>query len=117
LRFVTSSVDECRENGNHYARLNTADWWHDFLQTSAKIKMAYLQGREYDINNCYEFIKKQAGGGLKTIVMAHDGDIGDILDIIEKSKLNKKQEKALHAWDNEKQLKLQRLRTELFGET
>lgn len=55
-----------------------------------------MQGREYTLDNVRQFIKKQASSSLKTMLYATDGDVGQLLDVAQKAKLNKKQELLLN---------------------
>lgn len=101
LRFVTKAVN--RDLNHHSDRMVTARWWQKFLGTSLKLKQAYIIGREFSIQNVWDYLKEQAGSSIRTILEAEGGDISKLLSIATDSKLNSKQRMALSAWEKDKE--------------
>lgn len=93
LRYTTSRPEDSQ---NNYDRIPTTAWWAQFVNTAEKIKNIKVGGLEYNYFNLESFVVKQCASSLKTFVEANGGDIGPLLELISKAKLNKKQEELLY---------------------
>lgn len=89
LRYTTKENDT---EIKHQSRLIVTDWWNKFCNTSKKIKGFYIGGADYNFSGLEKFLQKQVGSSLNTYLRINEGDITSLLEIIESSTLNKKQE-------------------------
>ncbi len=104
LRYVTKSTLDM--TGQNYSRLITCGFWHDFIKTSAKLKQLYLQGKKFELINVQNYIEKQASSSLKTLLIAHNGDLSKIISIIENAKINDRQRDLLKTNDFKTELEV-----------
>ena len=98
LRFVQppkgTSIKDIKQN-NHQGRLPTAKWWSDFIGDAQRIPQLYLPGYDYTLAHLEHYLEKQTYSSLKAYIIAHDGDVGKLVDGIEKCELNAKQKLML----------------------
>lgn len=94
LRFTTKSAVRAARN-NHQSRLDTVSWWDDFLGSVEALPQLYIDGGHYDLNDVEYFIRRQTSSSLKLWLEAHNGDMTDLMDIIEHARLNKRQSMLL----------------------
>lgn len=96
LRFLTRSRDSVSDS-KHINRIPTCRWWLDLLSHVGKIKQIYLPGIPYNAGTLHRYIEKQTSSSLRAFVALNDGDITQLIEIIEKAKLNFKQKQMLEA--------------------
>ena len=90
LRFTDRSPE------GHSERCEVEPWWIDFIGAIRKQSQLYIDTTVYyNLDSVYNFLQKQSGSSLKLILEANNGDLQDILDIINKSKLNLRQLRLL----------------------
>lgn len=98
LRFVEPprgcSIKEIKENRNQ-GRLPTAKWWQRFIGDAERIPQLYLPGYDYTLDKLERYLERQTYSSLKAYIIAHDGDVGKLLDGISKCELNAKQKLML----------------------
>lgn len=87
LRFTTNAPDQNNNNN----RLDTAAWWRSFTNEAARIKNIKVGGLSYNYEDLRDYIMIQTASSLKTFVELHDGDISDLIDIINSAELNSRQ--------------------------
>lgn len=92
LRFTTKNPNTCNE---HYDQLIVTKWWKKFISESRKIKNISTGGMEYNYENLENFIKTGAGSSIKTYLMANNGDVTKLLELISDCKINDKQKQML----------------------
>lgn len=90
IRFVTEPVTH-----ENYSRAVTTRWWQRFTGNAFKVGQLYLQGRQYSLASVEEFVRRQASSSLKTLLIANGGDLSALVEMIEKTRLNKRQEMLL----------------------
>lgn len=90
LKFITEP-----NNDTNSARKKLCPWWRKFLEDVAAIPQLYLPAEKYDISNLANFIKHECGSSIRTFLTANGGDVGELLDMVMESKLNKRQEQLL----------------------
>lgn len=90
LRFTRTVPD-----GAHYERCEVMPWWLDFIGKVRKLPQLYLRSSEYCLEDVQRFLARQASSSLKLWLEANNGDFDDIIAMIEKARLNKKQEQLL----------------------
>lgn len=66
-----------------------------FVQTCRKLKNIRVGGLEYNYFNLESYIVRQCAPSLKAFILANGGDVGKLLDIINKAQLSKKHEEML----------------------
>lgn len=66
-----------------------------FVQTCKKLKNIKIGGLEYNYWNLESFIIRQCASSLKAFLMANNGNLDSLLEIIEKATLSKKHEEML----------------------
>lgn len=94
LRFTSKSSVRAARN-NHQSRLEIVSWWDDFLGEVEALSQLYVDGGHYDLNDVEYFIRRQTSSSLKLWLEAHNGDMTDLLDIIDHARLNKRQSMLL----------------------
>lgn len=95
IRFMTRSrfsVDR-----RHINCIPTCRWWLELLGYVGKIKQLHLPGIEYNAGTLHRYIEKYTSSSLRAFVALKDGDITQLLEIIENAKLNFKQKQLLEA--------------------
>lgn len=90
LRFITKPNDGINQN-----RKQTCKWWLKFLEDVKAIKQLYLPADNYDIYTLKKYLSVQCSSSMRAYVEANEGDITDLLDMIDKAELNKKQVEML----------------------
>lgn len=90
LRFTTTSAVRASVN-NHQSRLVIEPWWDKFLGRVQSLSQLYIDGSHYDMDDVEHFLRRQTSSSLKLWLAAHNGDMTDLMDIIESAKLNKRQ--------------------------
>ena len=86
LRFTTSAPEN-----NHHSRCDTCTWWDRFIGQLKKCPQLYVDGGVYTLWHVQRFLERQAASSLKLFLEANNGDWQDIIDIVEKAKLNSRQ--------------------------
>lgn len=82
---------------NNYNRIPICRWWLDFLRDVEKIKQLYLPGSEYNMDRLNNFLVKVCSSSLKTSLIADGGDLTNLLELINGSKLNSRQINLLNS--------------------
>lgn len=90
LRFTTSAPD-----GSHYDRAMICPWWSRFVGSVGKLPQLYIDGGQYDLMDVERFIQRQCASSLKLFLRAHNGDVSDLLDIMDRAQLNRRQQMLL----------------------
>lgn len=91
LRYTVSSPDDNRNNG----RLLTAPFWEEFTRSSNRIKNIKVGGLEYNYSSLTAFLEKGCASSIKTFLAITGGDIGKLLDMVNKAVLSKKQKSLI----------------------
>lgn len=99
LRFTTK---QNVPTVGHQSRLQTTKWWRDLIADINKIGQLYLPGNEYDLSSMSRFLRKQCASTIKTFLSLNDGDVSQLLEIVDETKLNRKQRDLIHACALEK---------------
>lgn len=86
LRFVCEPVLH-----SNYSRALITPWWRKFVGTINKCPQLYLDGGDYTMSDVQRFLERQASSSLKLWLSVNDGDISDIVDMIDGARLNKRQ--------------------------
>lgn len=94
LRFVVPSDDTNKQ------RWNTRRWWLKFINTTKKISLWTKCDREYNLARCEDFVYRQAGSALDTLI-----NIKGIEKVVKELKENKPQEKNIKYIKLEKEYK------------
>lgn len=98
LRFVAPprgcSIKDIKDNRNQ-GRLPTTKWWSDFIGDAERISQLYLPGEEYTLAHLERYLEKQTYSSLKAYIIAHDGDVGKLIDGIRHCELNARQKLML----------------------
>lgn len=94
LRDFLRYTDTAPE-GKHHARCTVCTWWERFLGSIENCPQLYLDSSTYTLWHVQEFLKRQASSSLKLWLEANDGDITDIVAMIDDAKLNHRQEVLL----------------------
>lgn len=89
LRFTKT------EPGNHSERCETCPWWDKFLGAVFQCPQLYIDGGDFTLWHVQQFLTKQASSSLKLWLEANNGDLSDIVDMIEGAKLNHRQAQLL----------------------
>lgn len=99
VRYVTPNLEDTRR-----ARWPTADYWQAFLETSEKIKLYTPLGMEYDIMMLEDYVIKQAGNSIDTLIRIIGLD--NFMKKIRQrgTTLNPKQQNLLKEYIREKEL-------------
>lgn len=87
LRFTTKP-----NNVNHTERLNTSPWWREFCSEAEKIPGFYVGGLEYNMQSLNDFITKQCGSSIKTLLTISEGQLEPLFSLVENTELNRKQQ-------------------------
>lgn len=87
LRYTTKSPDQ----NNNNERLDTTLWWRTFTNEAARIKNIKVGGLSYNYEDLREYIAVQTASSLKAFVELHNGDLTDLIDIINAAELNERQ--------------------------
>lgn len=90
LRFIKAPVTD-----NNYSRAEVTAWWRRFVDGVNKTKQLYLNGGKFTLWNVQRFLERQAASSLKLWLRVHNGDMSDLIDIIEGARLNKRQQDLL----------------------
>lgn len=90
LRFTTSVP----ENNNHQ-RCKICSWWERFLVFVYQCPQLYIDGGVFTLWHVQQFVTKQAGSSLKLWLEANNGDLTDIISMIEGATLNHRQQELL----------------------
>lgn len=108
LRFVDGDPEKVRlmKAQKNQKLLPTAKWWAKLLDDAVKIPQLYLPGEEYTLERLDHYVKKNISSTLHTYAIAHDGDIGDLIDAVRHCKLNPKQKVLLHTLERSKRANL-----------
>jgi len=93
LRFTTKNPSDC--NG-HYDDLKITKWWTEYIGTAEKIKNVKSVGLEYNYEHLENLMKKNYASSIKAFLLANDGNISALLDIVNGAKLNNKQKEMLN---------------------
>ncbi len=93
IRFLTRSRD-CVDQ-KHISSIPTCRWWLELLSYVGAIKQLYAPGIPYNAGNLYRYIHKQVSSSLRAFVSLNDGDLTELLNIIESAKLNFKQRQLI----------------------
>lgn len=88
LRFITEPNDDV----HHQDRKQTTRWWLKFCGNAKKIKGFYIGGLEYNMQSLERYLAKQVSSSLNAYITVNNGDLTSLLNMVEVSKLNKKQE-------------------------
>lgn len=98
LRFVQcprgTSMREIKANKNQ-SKLSTALWWERFIGDAERITQLYLPGQDYTLDRMEHSLIHNAGSRMHAYLIAHDGDISELLDAIKHCKLTSKQKLML----------------------
>lgn len=86
LRFTSQ-----KNTDNHTERKTVVRWWQKFVNTTEKIKGFYIGGLEYNSEGLRRFIKVGAGSSIKTFLELTEGDVGQLFELVQDCKLNKRQ--------------------------
>lgn len=87
LRF-TNDVNE----GINTNRMTVCKWWKKFLGTSKKEKGFKVGGLEYNLQTLENVLFKQCASSLKAYMIAKKGDLTELFQAVQDSKLNKEQQ-------------------------
>ncbi len=102
LRFVSpprgTSIKTIKQHSNQH-RLPTVTWWSDFIGAAERIPQLYLPGQDYTLDRLEHYLEHNVASSLKAYMIAHDGDIGKLLDAVKHCKLNAKQKLMLAELD------------------
>ncbi len=102
LRFVSpprgTSIKTIKQH-SHQHRLPTVTWWSDFIGEAERITQLYLPGQEYTLDRLEHSLIHNAGSRFKAYMIAHGGDITELLDAVKHCKLNAKQKLMLAELD------------------
>lgn len=90
LRFTKKDV-----NNANYKLVKVCPWWTEFVGAVRKCPQLYLNGGTYSMGQVFEFLQKQAASSLKLWLEANNGDMTDLLDMINGARLNHRQEMLL----------------------
>lgn len=98
LRFVSpprgTSIKTIKQHSNQH-RLPTVTWWERFIGEAERIPQLYLPGQQYTLERVTNYLTKYSGSSLKTYMIAHGGDLTDLLEAVKHCKLNNKQKLML----------------------
>lgn len=86
LRFVTAKVEN-----NHHDRAKVTRWWDQFLGSAVACRQLYLHSRGYSLPSVCAFLEKQAASSLLLWLQANNGNVDDIIKMIEGATLNRRQ--------------------------
>lgn len=86
LRFTEDVPD-----GIHYDRAEICAWWDRFIGLVGQIAQVYIVGGDYSLAKVRYFLETQCASSLRLFLQAHNGDLTDIVDIIEHARLNSRQ--------------------------
>lgn len=86
LRFTTAPVD-C----NHYDRAVTCAWWDTFIGGLGSCAQLYLAPPSYTMDRVRAFLERSCASTLKLFLQVHNGDMQDLIDIVDHAKLNSRQ--------------------------
>ena len=90
--YVRFTYESRNDTGlTNTSRLTTAKWWSDFLNTLLKLKQLYLPGSDYTADKLRAYVAKNCCSSFKTLTLLNDGDVSEVLDLMDKAKLSKKQ--------------------------
>lgn len=84
-----------RDPAGHSERAKVCPWWSRFLDSVESCPQLYLDGSHYSLMALENFLKKQTASSLKTWLQLHNGDMTDLLDMIEGARLNYRQHQLL----------------------
>lgn len=90
LRFTRRTPD-----GNHYDRADLVQWWLNFVGKARTCPQLYLDTPSYCLDDVQRFLERQAGSSLRLLLEANNGEIDDIMEIIEGAVLNRRQRQLL----------------------
>jgi len=96
LRFTSSRVKH-----NHYDSVDVADWWSDFIGNVEACPQLYLNEKPYTILSVRRFLEKQCSSSLKLWLAVNNGDLSDLLDMVEHTRLNARQQQLLARIESE----------------
>lgn len=98
LRFVSpprgTSIKKIKEQRNQ-GLLSTVSWWSDFIGEAERIPQLYLPGQDYTLDRLEHYLEHNVASSLKAYMIAHGGEIGELLDAVKHCKLNAKQKLML----------------------
>lgn len=86
LRFTVSVPDR-----HHYELAVECLWWSRFIGAVGSCRQLYLDGGKFTLWHVQHYIETQSASSLKCFLAAHNGDMEDLIAIIERAKLNKRQ--------------------------
>ena len=93
--FITFTNESKDDVGGHTERMTAAAWWEDFLQSLLKLKQIYLPGNDYTINRLRNHIKRFYSSSIKAMLLYNNGDLYELMQFINDSKLSQKQRDLL----------------------
>lgn len=98
LRFVSPPrgvpIKEIKFN-RHQGRLPTVEWWQRFIGEAERIPQLYLPGEEYTLAHLERYLERQSYSSLKAYMIAHGGDLTELLDGVKHCQLNARQKLML----------------------
>lgn len=80
---------------DHYSRCKVCSWWDRFIGGLERCPQLYIDGGVYTLWHVQRFLERQAASSLKLWLEANNGDWQDIIDIVERARLNKRQAQLL----------------------
>lgn len=86
LRFTDTVPD-----GSHYDRIDICNWWIDFIGGIEKCAQLYIAPPNYSLMSVRKFLEKSSASSIKLLLTANNGDWQDIIDIVERARLNSRQ--------------------------
>ena len=89
---VNNYIRFIRNDDINPSRCSNIQYWDRFLRTAEKIRILESVGIEYNLKRIVNYLDKQAGNSLQTLVRSQSGDVSDLLNLIMRPRnLSKKQ--------------------------
>ena len=90
LRFTRTSPEQ-----HNHQRCQVMPWWTQFVGEVMRCPQLYVNGSDWGLWDVQHFLERQAASSLRLWLEANNGDLTDIVEMIEGARLNRRQQMLL----------------------